>query len=213
MTAFLLAALLWAAAEVPFNGMALPKLLKGVEDRYNRAKSLQIQFEQSQSGRGRITRIERGQLYMQKPGKMRWDYNSPAGKVFLSDGKYLYYYSPDAGQVQRSKVSSSEDMRAPLGFLMGNLDFYRDFREFRTSVEADGVYLVAQPKSDNAPYREVAFLVRPDFRVDQLRITAKDGSTIVYKLHDERVDPPISSALFQFKMPPGAQLIDEDAQR
>jgi outer membrane lipoprotein carrier protein len=188
----------------------LLKLLKGVEDRYNRVRSLQVGFEQSQSGRGRILRVESGQLSMQKPGKMRWDYHSPQGKWFLSDGKFLYYYSPDSGHVQRARVNQSEDLRAPLGFLMGRLDFRRDFKEFRTTREGEKVYLVAAPKSEKSAFREVAFLVTPDYRVDLLRVTANDGSLMTYRLNGEKLNPTLSAKLFEFRLPSGAQLVDDE---
>ena len=76
-------------------------------------------------GSGRPRRNETGELSLQKPGKMRWEYTQPAGKLFLSDGKLIYYYNPVSKRAEKMKVRESEDMRAPLAFLLGKLDFKR----------------------------------------------------------------------------------------
>lgn len=188
----------------------LMKLLRRVEDRYNKPRTLQFQFEQSQSGKGRITRSESGELYLAKPGRMRWNYASPEGKFFLSDGRFLYYYAPGSGQVTRARIKDSDDMRAPLGFLMGRLDFQRDFKEFRTYPEGPNTYIVATPKSERAPYTQVAFLVEPDARIQLLRVTGQDQSIMVYRFASEKTNAPLAAGLFEFKLPPDAQLVDED---
>ena len=64
-----------------------------------------------------------GDLYLRKPGKMRWDYKTPAGKLFLSDGKQVYFYNPATNRAEKTKLKETEDMRAPLAFLLGKLDF------------------------------------------------------------------------------------------
>ena len=62
---------------------------------------------------------------------MRWEYSQPAGKLFLSDGKLIYYYNPIANRAEKMKLQESEDMRAPLAFLLGKLDFQKDFTRFQ----------------------------------------------------------------------------------
>jgi outer membrane lipoprotein carrier protein len=102
------------AADVDLNG-----LLKGIEQRYNKAKTLQVQFNETYSVQGRARKSESGSLTLRKPGRMRWDYTAPAGKLFLSDGKDVYLYTPDAHRVEKMKLKESEDMHAPMAFLLG----------------------------------------------------------------------------------------------
>jgi len=188
----------------------LSTLLKGVENRYNRSRTMQMEFEQTQSGQGQIARTESGTLAIQKPGRMRWTYSRPAGKFFLTDGKFAYYYSPNTRQVSRSKIKDAEDLRAPLAFLIGNVDFHRDFKEFRTSPEGANTYIAAIPKSPRAPYTQVDFLVTPDYRIELLKVTGQDGQIMRYKLTGEKSNPALPASTFQFVKPDGAELIDED---
>jgi len=188
----------------------LSTLLKGVENRYNRSHTMQMEFEQTQSGQGQIARTESGTLSIQKPGRMRWTYSRPAGKFFLTDGKFAYYYSPNTRQVSRSKIKDAEDLRAPLAFLIGNVDFHRDFKEFRTTPDGANTYIAATPKSARAPYTQVDFLVTPDYRIELLKVTGQDGQIMRYRLTGEKSNPALPASTFEFVKPDGAELIDED---
>ena len=116
---------------------SLDALFKGVESRYNRAQSLQVFFHESYTAPQRPKRTESGTLRLHKPGRMRWDYTDPAGKLFLSDGKNVYLYTPSNNEVEKFKMKESEDMRVPLAFLLGKLKFEKEFQEFQSRQEGD----------------------------------------------------------------------------
>src|SRR5262245_8356402 len=148
-------------AAMPLLGapVELPRLLENVEKRYNKATGLQITFHETFSAEGRPRQSEAGELYLRKPGRMRWEYNDPAGKLFLSDGKNIYYYNPASRRAEKMKLKETEDMRAPLAFLLGKLDFDKDFKNFRQAEHPSGTLITADPKSDKLPYRQVEFVV------------------------------------------------------
>ena len=201
--ALVLLALSPAAAET-----SLWKLLQGVEQRYNRARTLQVLFEQSYSAGSRGRRTESGELFLRKPGRMRWNYSSPPGKLFVSDGKDIYFYSPSTNRVEKMKLKESDDLRAPLAFLLGRLDFKRDFGEFQVRAETEGQWITALPKSDRLPYRQVEFLVTPAFEIRRLRVAGQDNSVLEFRFAGERVNPPLSDTLFKFQAPPGAEVVE-----
>ena len=185
------------------------KLLQGVEQRYNGARTLRVLFEQSYSAGSRGRRTESGELFLRKPGRMRWNYSSPAGKLFVSDGKDIYFYTPNTNRVEKMKLKESDDLRAPLAFLLGRLDFKRDFGELRARAEGAGQWITALPKSGRLPYRQVEFLVTPAFEIRQLRIAGQDNSVIEFRFEQEKLNPPLNDALFKFQAPPGAEVVEE----
>lgn len=188
------------------------RLLRGVENRYNGARTLRAFFEQSYSAGARGRRTEAGELFLRKPGRMRWVYSNPPGKLFLCDGKDIYFYSPNANRVEKMRLKESDDMRAPLAFLLGKLDFRRDFRECRFRAAAPGHWITALPKSDRLPYKEVEFLVSPAYEILELRITAQDNSKLDFRFRGERLNPPLDEALFRFEPIPGAEIVEATAQ-
>jgi len=183
-------------------------LLKSVELRYNRAKTLQVLFHEDYTPQGKPRRSESGTLLLRKPGRMRWDYDQPKGKLFVSDGKYIWMYTPAENRVEKMKFQESEDMRAPLAFLLGKLNFEKEFRNITGTVEEAGTRVQAEPKSGNLPYSAVEFLVAADGRIKQVKVTGFDHSILDFAFDQERVDPPLEGKLFQFQVPKGAELVE-----
>src|SRR5512141_1654757 len=122
----------------------VPRTLKGVEDRYNRTQTLQLSFTESYQ-QGARTRVEKGDLFLRKPGRMRWQYTAPAGKLFVSDGKFIYSYTPQDNRAEKMKLKETDDMRAPLAFLLGKLDFSRDFTGFQMKQKGTDIEIVGNP--------------------------------------------------------------------
>jgi len=196
---------------LPAATIDVPRILKGVEDRYNQAQTLQLTFSESYRTRGR-QRVEKGELFLRKPGRMRWQYTAPAGKLFVSDGKFIYSYTPQDNRAEKMKLKEADDMRAPLAFLLGRLHFSDDFREFRVRPEDGGVFITAIPKSDKLPYTEVSFLAAPDFSIRRLEVKGQDNSVIEFSFENEHKDPSIRDAMFQFAPPPGVEYVDSSNQ-
>jgi outer membrane lipoprotein carrier protein len=186
----------------------LTGILKGVETRYNRARTLQVHFEQTYDAPQRPSRTESGELFLRKPGRMQWRYSHPAGKLFVSDGKYVYLYTPGNNRVERTKVKESDDMRAPLAFLLGKLDFERDFKRFTYHPGDGGSWIAAEPRSGKAPFAKVEFLVGPSYEIRRLIVAEEDGSTMEFHFDREKLNPPLAESLFRFKAPPGAEVVE-----
>jgi len=208
--AFLVCLLVLPALAAPDAGLG--RLLKGIEGHYNHAKTLQVLFTEEYTTQGQTRRPENGLLSLRKPGRMRWDYTKPAGKLFISDGKTVYLYTPDAHRVERAPLKASEDMRAPLAFLLGKLDFSREFRNFDAKPESSDTVVTAWAASDKLPYDKVEMLVTPDFEIHRLVVYGTDKSILTFTFAGEKVNPKMDEALFRFHMPPGATLSDAEEQ-
>jgi outer membrane lipoprotein carrier protein len=168
-------------------------------------QSLQCNFRESFTMSGR-KQTQSGELILRKPGRMRWQYAS--GKLYISDGKYIYYVNPEEKRATRMLFKETEDMRAPLAFLLGRLDFSNDFREFRTQPDRDDVFITAIPKSDKLPYSEVTFLVSPDSAIHWLSVKGQDGSNTEFVFENEKKNPPAADTLFRFTPPAGYEYVD-----
>ncbi|MGH9592874.1 MAG: LolA family protein [Bryobacteraceae bacterium] len=197
----LLGAVLLTAAQ----GDNVSSTLKGIEERYNSAKTLEVSFTETFRQRSR-TIAQKGTLYLRKPQKMLWRYTSPKGRLFVVDGKSIYDYAPGDKQVERVPFKETDDMRAPLAFLLGNLNFHEDFKD-QFSIATDGT-ITALAKSDKFPYTEVSFLAGPDFVIHKLTVKLQDNSVIEYQFEDEKRNQPLADSLFRFTAPPGVQVVE-----
>ncbi|HYM05244.1 MAG TPA: outer membrane lipoprotein carrier protein LolA [Terriglobales bacterium] len=200
--------MLAAAAILPAIAANAPteRVLKEVERRYNQASTLQVAFAETYTAPSRAPRTESGTLYLRKPGRMRWDYSSPPGKLFISDGKNVYLYLPSSNRVEKMKLKETEDMRAPLAFLLGKLNFEKEFQNIQLRAEGDGTLITAEPKAGNLPYSKVEFSVSPTFEIRKLRVSNLDQSILDFAFSAEKLNPPLPETMFRFQPPPGAEV-------
>jgi outer membrane lipoprotein carrier protein len=189
----------------------LDRMLKGVQDRYNHAKTLQVSFNETYTVQGRPRQTESGRLTLRKPGRMRWDYSAPAGKLFVSDGKDVYLYTPEGKRVEKMKLKESEDMRAPLAFLLGKLDFKKEFRDFDMNPEGANFVITAKAKADKLPDEDIRVTATQEFVVTNLVITGQDKSVLTFAFAGEKLNPAVNDDSFKFQMPPGATMVTPEA--
>jgi outer membrane lipoprotein carrier protein len=200
-----------AIAAPSLDQSALNNLLKQVEGRYNHAKTMQVSFSEQYTPAASPQRTESGVLYLRKPGRMRCEYSLPKGKLCVSDGTNLYLYTPADNKAMKTKLKESltEDMQAPLAFLLGKLNFSKEFKNLQAATEGNDIRITCKPKNDM--FAGIEFLIAPDNRIEDLKITYVDHSVLNFVFSDEKQDPPLSDKLFAFQLPAGAQW-DETGQ-
>ena len=192
------------AADLP-----LAEAVKSVETRYNRAQSLTLTFSETYSGGRRPVQNESGVLYLRKPGRMRWDYKSPAGKIFLSDGRNVFDYSPGDDRATKRKLAATDDLRAPLAFLLGKLDFAKEFKGLRGRPAESGLWIEADAKTDHLAYTKVEFLALRSGEIRRVIITGQDRSRLEFEFSAEKLNVPVAAELFVFRAPAGVEIREE----
>jgi outer membrane lipoprotein carrier protein len=128
----------------------------------------------------------------------------------VSDGKDVYLYTPESKRVEKMKLKESEDMRAPLAFLLGKLDFQKEFRDFQMQQENGAFVITAKAKSDRLPYDSIRLTATPNSQIVNLVITGQDQSILSFNFSDEKMNPAINDTAFKFQMPPGATLVNPE---
>src|SRR5579864_1332365 len=100
-------------------------IVRKVDDHYNHLTSLRARYTEHYAGMG-MDRTETGTLLLRKPGRMRWTYDQPIGKVFVLDGKFAWFYTPGDSQAQRIPAKQLDDLRSPLRFLLGHTELAKE---------------------------------------------------------------------------------------
>jgi outer membrane lipoprotein carrier protein len=110
---------------------------RAIEARYRSARTLKAIFlERYRAGRKEV-RIESGTAYFSRAGRMRWEYESPERKLFLADGKHVWFYVPADHTASRASIKQSSDWHTPLALLAGKADLTKLCGRIEL-VEADG---------------------------------------------------------------------------
>jgi outer membrane lipoprotein carrier protein len=194
-------------AGILFAQASTDELIKQVQQRYNGARTLSVEFIEEYSMQGHARQPEAGTLTLRKQGKMRWDYSRPAGKLFVSDGKSVYLYTAADNRVEKVPLKDTEDMRAPLAFLLGRLDMKKEFRDFAARPGEGGTWLDASAKTDNLPYGKVQMLITANGSIQELKVVGRDESELNFRFKEERLNPVVPDSLFRFVVPPGAEIV------
>jgi outer membrane lipoprotein carrier protein len=187
-------------------------IARAVDSHYNHLQTLQTEFTESYQGAG-VERTEAGSLWLKKPGKMRWEYRSPREKLFLSDGKDAWFYLPDDHQVRRTSVKKLDDLRSPLGFLLGKTQLEKELD--RLSLASDvapltpgNIVLRGVPRAMADRIREVILEITPDHRIARIQFEGADEDVTEYRFAHEEENRQISDERFKFTPPPGVETIE-----
>lgn len=184
------------------------ELAKRVDDHYNHLQSLKAGFTEQYDGLG-MHRSESGVILLRKPGRMRWNYTSTAGKVFVLDGKYGWFYAPGASQVQRIPASQLDDLRSPLRFLLGHTKIESELEGLTLNSAAQGSFrLSGVPKGMQKRVSRLSLTVNPAGAIQHIEIEETDGAQTAFDFNHEEANPTIPGSEFHFTPPPGIPVVD-----
>ena len=189
-------------------------IVQQFESSYRGVRTLKAAFTQESSAWGRI-RTESGVMYLQRGGKMRWEYQKPEPKLFVSDGKNVLLYVPAEKQLTRTPLKASEDVRVPLELLVSHLSLRRAFSKVelaRTEAPVDpGDYVLrAYPKPGyEQDYRDVLVELMPSFDIRRLVITYPDETSMRFTFARIIRNAAMPASLFEFTPPAGTEVIQQ----
>jgi outer membrane lipoprotein carrier protein len=189
-------------------------IAQAVDARYNHLHSLQTEFTEIYKGAG-IERTEAGMLWLKKPGKMRWEYRSPREKLFVSDGKDAWFYVPGERQVRKTAVRKLDDLRSPLAFLLGKTRLEKELPGLSLAtdvspLEPGDIVLRGVPKAMADRVSQVLLEVTPQSWLKRILIEEADGSTTEYRFGEPKEDIKVADQRFEFAVPQGVEVVDEN---
>jgi outer membrane lipoprotein carrier protein len=196
------------------NTDLLEEFVRQFESSYHSVRSIRADFTQTYVSEGR-TQVESGVVYFARGGLMRWDYQKPQPKLFISDGKTLLLYIPEEKQLTRSPLKASDDIRVPFRLLLSRMDLGRVFARLEFAPQAlqhqpaDRVLRGDPKKQFQEDYQQVLMVISPQFDIRRLLVTLPDQSTMEFDFDHIERDVPLSRLLFRFTPPAGTEVIDQ----
>jgi outer membrane lipoprotein carrier protein len=196
------------AAQDPAAMDSARELARRVDRHYNQLHSLTAGFTESYEGLG-IKRAESGMLLLLKPGRMKWEYSSPPGKLFLLDGKYAWFYSSGDSQVQRIPARELDDLRSPLRFLLGRTELEKQLDNLTLSGASGGLFLLTgQPKGEEKRVARLTLTVTAEGAIAGIEVEETDGALTRFTFTGEAANAPVSPEAFHFTLPAGVPVVD-----
>jgi outer membrane lipoprotein carrier protein len=197
-----------------------------LEARYQHARTLKAEFyERYSDGSGGVS-AESGVVYFSRPGRMRWEYESPEQKLFLVDAKNAWFYVPADHTASRANIRESSDWRTPLALLVGKTDLSKLCRRIElVGPESSGKDLDMQPTDGDAVLRcvprgsdaegtaapDVLLEVARDGWLRRIVIHEAGNAQTEFRFGNWAENLPIPEEKFHFRPPPGVAIVDEES--
>jgi outer membrane lipoprotein carrier protein len=202
-------ALTAAAAAAP----TLDEAVNALEQAQRRVTDLKAPFRQAALNKALNQTVEaRGTLYLKKPGRLRWEYQTPTPQEIVSDGTRLWIYTPELKQVNVSTAPAA--LAGPAGSFLQGLGQVREHFDPRflnpaQPTDADGlVVLDLVPKRPQPLMARLIVSVDPrSWLVRQAVIHDELGNTVTVRFGDTVVNSGLSDSLFVFVPPPGVAVV------
>lgn len=182
------------------------QLIRQVEARYGRMRGLAAEFEQKYSAPGTRERRERGRLVLQRPRRMRWEYDPKPGKLFIVNGRNVWLYVPADREATHADLNSVSDTRFPFLFLLGQTNLRAEFRSITlldASAQAETRTLRLVPRNSSSGLREIFLEVSLDGRITKATLMDNAGATSEVTLSNVRENFIAPADAFEFRPPPG----------
>ena len=179
---------------------------------YRNVRTVRTPFEQTLTNpvTSRVS-TTRGEMTLQRPGKISFVFGDPSGDRIVSDGKFVWVYLPSTtpGQVIRQPASavgvgldfSSELLTSPrTKFSVG------DGGASSTNGRAAHV-VVLTPKAERPFTKARIWVDDRDGLVRQLELTEPSGLTRLIKFGQLKLNAKVSSSAFRFAVPKGVRVV------
>ncbi len=191
-------------AQAPLTAQALAAR---IDAHYGGLRSLSVQFVERYDGMG-MHREESGTLLLRKPGKMRWTYARPAGKLFILDGHDGYFYTPGAAEVPRIPAKKLDDLRSPLRLLLGHTGYLaKEISHLEIAPDGSGYVLTGIPKGMEKRVQQFSVSANADGSITGMSVEETDGARTRFSFSGEQANPQAPDASFVFKAPPGVTIV------
>ncbi len=165
------------------------------------AKTYQANFSQTNFGGKGKAGHSQGRVYIQRPGRFRWETSQPYQQVLVANGGQLWIYDKDLKQASQQPLGKR-------GFNPGELltQPVTDLSQrYVVSQDPSGWYKLA-PRQPSKGFK-VALLKFEGGQLVGLKVINQLNQTNVFTFSQVRVNQPLSPSLFSFKPPAGVQVM------
>ncbi len=202
--------------------------LAKIQQKYKKAGSLEADFIQEvyQATLAR-TKTSKGNFKISKPNFVRWEIYEPEASLMVSNGRKLFYFTPDArgkgkGQVIERKGKDLE--RQPLfQILSGLAPLEKEFQvekieknagliaeddsKKELTKEAEATSIKLKPKASMGDLSFVTLRLDGRSQITEILLEHETGNKTKISLQNQALGAKFPPELFEFKPPPETEVL------
>lgn len=189
-------------------------LVQRIQAHYDRLQDFEAHFIQRVVHRIVHKVIEEsGTMAFKRPGLMRWEYQKPETKLFVTDSKKSYFYVPEDHQVIVSHTPGGAMGLAagsPFSVIMGEerlLDAF-EVKNSDSEPQRGGEVLLLIPRRAQEGFEEAEIEVRPeDGQVMRVSLLDGQGNRTEFLFDEIRENRGLVDSMFRFTVPSGVDIL------
>lgn len=202
-----------APAPKALGTITAEQAVANLEKALKAASTLQAKFDQLYYSMSVSEPLhEKGELFLQKPDRMRWNYKSPQEKVFLYKEGVLETYLAEDKQLTRTPVAKEALQSDIFGIFLGTMAFRDAYRIADTEFPTDAsmvrqVRLVPKEEGD---FSHILLEIDVKTWLPRRAIFLEwAGNKREFDFSQLRTGVRIPAKTFTLKVPPGTEIIDD----
>lgn len=183
-----------------------------LEARLKSITSLRAEFKQYYYSAGvQEPMTGQGQVFIRRPDRMRWEYNSPEKQIFLLKGRNFWLYFPEDKQLIKNAAESELLESEVLGLLSGNFSLLERYRvEFNPfPSDRQNVYQLRLLPLDQGQFTYILLEIdRRSWLITKAIFFEPTGGKLEYQFSRISTGQKLPEELFQLKLPPDCEIIE-----
>ena len=175
-------------------------------------QTLQADFTQVQSDdKGQQLSLTTGHMWLSRPGKFRWAYQTPYKQLMVCDGRKIWFYDPDLSQVTVRPVDAT--LRGTPADLLSQKATLTDGFNLEDGGIDGGSHLIRlKPKSQDSDFKAIELWLSADGAPLRMKFLDQLGGNTDVSFTQIVSNKKIDDAQFRFTPPKGVEVVDGAAQ-
>jgi outer membrane lipoprotein carrier protein len=171
-----------------------------LRDFLNNNQALQAKFSQSVLDREKQQAAQaHGVIYIQRPGRLRWDYQEPYVQHIVADGTRVWHYDPEleqaSTQLQRQAFSGT-----PALLLSSDEPVEKHFEVIDIGASQGFEWVELIPRDQESQFVRI-LLAFAENELQRLEMADKFGQVTRFQFYDIVYNPVLSKDIFKLDLP------------
>jgi chaperone LolA len=176
-------------------------------------QTLHASFEQKQfNDKGKLLESSQGEVYLQRPGKFRWDYQKPYQQLIVADGKQVWVYDDDLEQVTIKPLDEALG-KTPALLLTKNINKIEN--DFAVSnlpqQDANSTVFMLKPKGKQVQFDSIRITLQQQ-NLNAMELVDNLGQMTRIQFKPITTNKPLDAKLFTFTPPEGTDVVEEEKE-
>lgn len=154
---------------------------------------------------GEVIQESSGTVQLLRPGRFRWDYETPFKQLIVADGQYLWVYDSELAQATVRELGNALGA-APIMLLSQRRSVEADFVVLEEVAREGLEWVELQPKVRDTDFVRIRIGLDAE-GIRQMDLTDQFGQRTIIRFEDLSLNVDIPASRFRFEVPPGVDVI------